>query len=157
MLQTALQTDIHLFVTETCKTVHFTCASTRSVDLCFHLYQSDKVFRFSWIYFMGTSNWCIQEPLPLKIDSAIVKHRACATGSILSRPRVNFPRKIIKTGNNLCVQKWKRSDKTVEGKKWREKGNLGLLGLKVSFLITRYSVHIPFCCTLNQKFMHVRV
>ena len=123
---------------KTCKAVHFMCAFVQSVDLYFHLYQSDNVFQFGCTYLMGTSNRCIQGPLPLRIwqynsQTSGMRHRIN-----FSRPRANFPRKIVKKdGNNRCVQRWKRSDETVEGKKWREKGNLGLLGLKVSFPIMR--------------------
>lgn len=52
---------------ETCKAVHFMCAFVQSVDLYFHLYQSDNVFQFGCTYLMGTSNRCIQGPLPLRI------------------------------------------------------------------------------------------
>lgn len=158
MLQRALQTDIHLFGTGDMQSDAFFSAPTREAwTTAFICISYIRFFRFGWIYFMETSNRYIQEPLPLKIWSCNSQTSGMRHRINFSRPRINFPRKIIKTENNWCVHKWKRSDKTVEGKKWREKGNLGLLGLKVSFLITRYSVYIPFCCTLSQNAMHVRI
>ena len=82
---------------------------------------------------METSNRCIQEPLPLKIRSCNSQTSGMRHRINFSRPRVNFPRKIIKTENNLCVQKWKRSDKNRRRKEMEREGKLRTFGTQSFF------------------------
>ena len=105
---------------ETCKAVHFMCAFVQSVDLYFHLHQSHNAFQFGCTYLMGTSNRCIQGPLPLRIwqyngQTSGMRHRIN-----FSRPRANFPRKIVKKDGKqpVCAKMktfwWNRRRKEME-------------------------------------------